>query len=93
MAGCYFCPFQILCLLACFISELTSETLNPCRYLWLGFFGDGIDPSQNLYLHRTAQERKSRTYIHASNGIRNDDPSVEQFKIIGASDCAATGTG
>jgi hypothetical protein len=38
--------------------------------------GRGISPTQGLYLHRTTQHRKTRTHIHASNGIRTRDPSV-----------------
>jgi len=38
-------------------------------------FGRGIGPSQGLCLHKTAQ--KMWTYIHASSGIRINDPSVQ----------------
>jgi hypothetical protein len=31
---------------------------------------------QGLYLHRTAQYRKTRIYIHASSEIRSHDPSI-----------------
>jgi len=43
--------------LSCSKSELTSETMNPfvqfLRTPWMG-----IDPSQGLYLHSTAQHLK-----------------------------------
>jgi hypothetical protein len=42
----------------------------------VGLLGRGISPTQGLYLHRTAQHRKTRTHIHASSGIRARDPSV-----------------
>jgi len=40
----------------------------------VGLLGRGIGPSQGLYLHRTAQHRKTLTYIHTSSGIRTRDP-------------------
>jgi len=60
----------------------------------VGLLGQGISPSQGLYLHRTAQHRKMRTFIHAS-GIWTHDPSVpvfEQSKIICTSAHMAIGT-
>jgi hypothetical protein len=35
---------------------------------------------QGLYLHRTAQHRKTRKNIHALNGIRTHDPSIQAAK-------------
>jgi hypothetical protein len=35
-----------------------------------------MNPSQGLYLNRTAQHRKTRTYIQASRGIRTHDLNV-----------------
>jgi len=43
----------------------------------VGLLGQGIGPTQGLYLHRTTQHRrKTRTRIHVSSGIRVHDPSV-----------------
>jgi hypothetical protein len=42
------------CRLACSISELTPETVNPFRHL-LGLPGRGIGPSRGLSLHWAAQ--------------------------------------
>jgi len=42
----------------------------------VGLLGRGISPTQGLYLHRTAQHRKTRTHIHVPSGIRTHDPSV-----------------
>jgi hypothetical protein len=42
---CCTCTFHLLYPLACSYSELTSETMNPCRYL-VGLLGRGIGPSQ-----------------------------------------------
>jgi hypothetical protein len=61
--------------LACSSSELISETYESVGQL-VGLFGRMIGPMQGLYLHRTTQHRKTRTYIHASSGIRSHDPSV-----------------
>jgi len=53
--------------LACSDSELTSETANNFRHFdsnpWRG-----IGPSQRLYLHRTAQRRKTEISNHAWSG-------------------------
>jgi hypothetical protein len=48
----------------------------PMKLILLGLLGSRIAPSQCLYLHRIAQGREKRTYIHASSGIRTHDPSV-----------------
>jgi hypothetical protein len=42
----------------------------------VGLLGRRISPTQGLYPHRTTQHRKTRTHIHAPNGIRTRDPSV-----------------
>jgi hypothetical protein len=39
------------------------------------WMGDRLD-ARPLPTHRTTQHRKTRTLIHASSGIRNQDPSV-----------------
>jgi hypothetical protein len=49
--------------------------MNLFRQL-VGLLGRGISPAQGLYLHRTTQDRKMRTRIYASNGIRTQDPIV-----------------
>jgi len=41
--------------------RLTSEIMNPFRY-FVGFLRRRIDPSQGLYLHRTAQHTVMHTY-------------------------------
>jgi len=49
--------------------------MNLFLDILVGLLGQGIGPSQGLCLHRTAaQHRKTRTYIHASSGIRIHDP-------------------
>jgi len=61
---------------AIFRFRITSETMNPfihfCRTSWMG-----IGPSQYLYLCRTTQHGKTRTYIHSSSGIRTHDRTVQ----------------
>jgi hypothetical protein len=54
--------------------------MNLFLEILLGLLGRGISPSQGHYLHRTAQHRKLRTYIHASSGIRNHDASVRSVE-------------
>jgi len=45
--------------------------MNPwCFLRW------GIGPSQSLYPHRKTEQRITRTYIHALNRNRTDNPSV-----------------
>jgi hypothetical protein len=46
----------------------------------VGLLGRVISPSQDLYLHRTTQHRKTRTNIHALSGIHTHDPSNQQAK-------------
>jgi hypothetical protein len=58
----------------------------------VGLLGRVISPSQGLYLHRTTQNRKTRTDIHALSGIRNHDPSIWVIKAH-AADCVVTVTG
>jgi hypothetical protein len=45
-------------------------------------------PSQGLYLHRTAQHKKTRINIHALSGIRTHHPSIRPVKTL-ALDLAA----
>jgi hypothetical protein len=54
--------------------------------------GRVISPSQDLYLHRTKQHRKTRANIHTLSGIRTHDPSNQPTKTH-ASDRTATVTG
>jgi hypothetical protein len=58
----------------------------------VGLLGRVISPAQGLYLHRTAQHRKTRANIHALSGIRTPDPSNQPAKTH-ASDRTATVTG
>jgi hypothetical protein len=62
-------------LLACSVSELTSETMNPSRHFvripWMA-----NQTIEDLNLCRTEQHRKTQTYIHASSRIRTHDLSV-----------------
>jgi hypothetical protein len=58
----------------------------------VGLLGRVISPSQGLYLHRTTQHRKTRTYIHVLSEIRTHDPSNQPAKTH-ASDSTATVTG
>jgi hypothetical protein len=44
--------------------------MNLFRHL-VGLLGQGISPTQSLYVHR-----KMWTHIHAPRGIRTHDPSV-----------------
>jgi hypothetical protein len=68
--------FQGLDLLASSISEFYFlKFINLFRQLVV-LFGWGIGPPQGLYLHKTTQNRKTRTYFHASSRIRIHDPSV-----------------
>jgi hypothetical protein len=57
--------------------------MNPFTHLarLLGRGGGGyrISPSQGLYLHRTAQHRKTRTSTHASSEIRTHDLTVREI--------------
>jgi hypothetical protein len=70
------CTFHGLGHVSCSESELTSKITNrfthSLRTLWT------VDRSnaRPLCLHRTAQHRKTPTYIHASSGIRTHDPSL-----------------
>jgi len=54
----------------------------------VGLLGRGISPTptQGPYLHRTAQHRKTRTYIHSSSRIQTHDhrfPVVQDVRAIG----------
>jgi hypothetical protein len=46
--------------------------------------------SKSLYLHRTAQHRKTRTNIHVSSAIRTKGLSIQAMKAY-ATDSVATG--
>jgi hypothetical protein len=65
--------------------------MNLFRHL-AGLLGQVISPSQGLYLHRTAQNRKMRTKIHALSGIQTHDSSIQVAKTH-ALDCADTEIG
>jgi hypothetical protein len=43
----------------------------------VGLLRRGISQTKGLYLHRTAQHRKTKTNIHAVSRIRTRDPSAE----------------
>jgi hypothetical protein len=78
--------------LVCSNTGLTSESMNPFRYFGRTSLA-GIGQSQGLYLHRTAQHRKMRSYILTSNGIRTYDPSVREVQDTDTVQRAATETG
>jgi hypothetical protein len=59
--------------------RITSEIINLFRHL-AGLLGWVISPSQGLFLHRTAQNRKTRTNIDGLDGIRTCDPSIQAAK-------------
>jgi hypothetical protein len=88
---------QILCLffllwirpIGLFHFRITSEIMNP-RYM-VGLLGRVISSLQGLYLHRTTQQRQTRTNIHALSGIRTPRSSVRALTAR-ASDRAATGS-
>jgi hypothetical protein len=72
-------------ILLVFLSRITPCSQFRFRIIFWNYesFGcfwwdslDGIGPSQGLYLHRIAQNRETRTYVHVSSGIRTHDPSV-----------------
>jgi hypothetical protein len=58
----------------------------------VGLFGREISPTQGIYLHSTAQQRKTKTDIHAVSVIRTHVLSDQAIKAY-ASDGAAIGTG
>jgi hypothetical protein len=53
----------------------------------------GIDPSEDLCLHRTTETQKKNVYIHASSEIRTHDPNFVMVNKIHALHRAATVTG
>jgi hypothetical protein len=57
----------------------TSELMNLFEHL-VGRLGCGYSPMRGLYPHRTTQQRKTRTHIHAPSGIRARDPSVRMVE-------------
>jgi hypothetical protein len=63
--------------------RITSEIMNQFRHM-VGLLGRGISPSQRLYLHRTAQHKKTRTNIHALSGIRTHDPNIQEATVTGS---------
>jgi hypothetical protein len=73
------------------LGRLTCNFLDLFRHM-VGLLGRVISPSQGLYLHRTTQNRKTRTNIHALSGIWTHDPSNQPAKTH-ASDRTATVTG
>jgi hypothetical protein len=72
-------------LVMCSNSELLLNYEVVRHLVWLP--GRGISPTQGLYLHTTAQHRKTRTHIHALRGIRTQNLSIQAAKIL---DRAAT---
>jgi hypothetical protein len=62
--------------MACSNSEFNFWNLWIYFGHLVGLLGRGISPTQGLYLHRTAQHRKTQTHIHASSGIRTHDPNI-----------------
>jgi hypothetical protein len=46
----------------------------------VGFLGRGIGLSRGLYLHGTAQHRKTRRKVRASSGFGTHDPSFKAMK-------------
>jgi hypothetical protein len=75
-------------LVACSNSELLLKLRVTFRHL-AGLLERVISPSQGLCLHSTAQHRKMRTNIHAFNGIRTHDSSIQTAETH-ALDRAAT---
>jgi hypothetical protein len=65
--------------------------MNQFRHL-VRLFGPAFSPSQRLCLHRTAQDRKSRTDIHDLSGFQNHEYSMQAAKTH-TLDPAATTTG
>jgi hypothetical protein len=59
--------------------RITSELMNQFRHL-VGLLGRVIGPSQGLYLHSTAQHRKTGTNTHALSEFRTHDPSIQAAK-------------
>jgi hypothetical protein len=56
--------------------RITSEIMNHQQMA--GLLGRVISSSQDLYLHRTTQNRQTRTKIHALSGIRTRDPVYDR---------------
>jgi len=75
----YLCSLHGLGCVACSHSESTSEAINASRHL-VGLLRRGIGLSQGLYLQRTTQHRKVRTYIRAASGIRTYDSIVQTIQ-------------
>jgi hypothetical protein len=71
-----------ICVFTCAIAHsepwpfFFAKFSNVFRQL-AALLGRGVGPSQGLYLHRTAQHRKTQAYIHTLSGIRTHGPSVE----------------
>jgi hypothetical protein len=67
----------------CSFSELGLLITDESFQHLVGFPGRGFSPTQGLYLHRTAQHRKTRTNIHAFSGIRTNDqcPSGQEPRL------------
>jgi hypothetical protein len=57
------------------LGRLTYWRLLELFRHMVGLLGRVISPSQDLYLHRTTQHRKTRTNIQALSGIRTHDPN------------------
>jgi hypothetical protein len=54
----------------------------------VGLLGRGISPSQGLYLHAEQHKHRINEDIHASSGIRTQDPSVRAGETVHALDRA-----
>jgi hypothetical protein len=73
------------------LKDLGRLTYRRFLELFRHMVGRVISPSQDLYLHKTTQHRKTRTNIHASSGIQTHNPSNQPAKTH-ASDRTATVT-
>jgi hypothetical protein len=73
------------------LSRLTCGRFHKLFRHLVKLLGRVTSLSQVIYLHVTAQHRKTRTNTHALSGIRTHDPS---FRVVNAyaPDCVATVT-
>jgi hypothetical protein len=60
------------------LASSNSQIMN--HWHTVGLLGRVISSSQGLYLHRTTQQRQTRTNIHALSGIRTRDPVYERLR-------------
>jgi len=76
------------------IHNLTSETYESIFGHLVGLLGQGINPLQGHYLHRTTQYRKMYTHTSMSQaGFEHMIPVFKWMKTVHALDHAAIGTG